>query len=98
MFCLMFCRPQSSNANPNAAAANFLSYIGKRLAFFDEPSSNEGTKRIDIRRLKDLSSGDSRIRGRMLHSNDVVEASWQALIVIACNDILTCLVHFGSWH
>ncbi|PNH02121.1 putative helicase [Tetrabaena socialis] len=72
----------------NAAAANFLSYIGKRLAFFDEPSSSDGalSKRLDIRRLKDLTSGDSRIRGRMLHSNDIVDARWEALIVIACNE------------
>jgi hypothetical protein len=61
-------------------------FVDKRLAFFDEPSKDDGTKRLDIRRIKDLSSGDARIRGRALQANVVQDACWRALIVIACNE------------
>jgi hypothetical protein len=69
--------------NPNGHAANFLSYADKRLAFFDEPEPN---MRLDMRKLKDLSSGDARIRGRGFHEGQVVDLTWQCLIVIACNE------------
>ena len=77
---------ESSSNNANGAAANFLAYSGKKLAFFDEPSADEGYKRLDMRRLKDLSSGDAHIRGRYLMSNDVLEVPWRALLAIACNE------------
>jgi phage/plasmid-associated DNA primase len=60
---------EETHACPCGANANFLAYIGKRIAFFDEPS-----KRLDLLRIKDLTSGDACITGRRLHSNDVVEA------------------------
>jgi phage/plasmid-associated DNA primase len=74
---------ESGHVNPNGAAANLLAFIDKRLTFFDEPDAG---KRLDIRRLKDLTSGDSRIRGRGLQSGVMQEACWRALIVIACNE------------
>ena len=62
-------------ANPNGASANLLSYVGKLIAYFDEPScgSGPGAKRLDVRRIKDLVSGDSRIRGRNLQSSNIIE-------------------------
>ena len=77
---------QCGFANPNGAAANFLSYSGKRLAFFDEPDKDSPQRPFDVRRIKDLTSGDAYIRGRWLNKNDVLEAKWEALIVIACNE------------
>ena len=77
---------ESGFANANGASANFLSYAGKRLAFFDEPDDAESRKRLDIRRIKDLTSGDSRIRGRLMHDNEMREYKWEPLIVIACNE------------
>ena len=77
---------ETSNVNPNGAAANLLAFIDKRLAFFDEPNKDDGHHRMDIRKIKDLCSGDARIRGRALQANTVQEARWQALIVIACNE------------
>jgi hypothetical protein len=58
----------SSNAH-NGHAANLLSYRGKRLAFFDEPESGQ---KLDMSKIKDLSSGDARIRGRGFQSAEVV--------------------------
>ena len=77
---------ESSGTNPNGAAANLLDYAHKRLAFFDEPSGADSRKRLDIRRIKDLVSGDARIRGRYLRANEMQEHVWCALIVIACNE------------
>ena len=77
---------ESGYANANGASANFLSYAGKRIAFFDEPDDAESRKRLDIRRIKDLTSGDSRIRGRLMHDNEMREFKWEPLIVIACNE------------
>jgi phage/plasmid-associated DNA primase len=74
---------ESAFANPNGASANLLAYCNKRLAFFDEP---DGEKRLDLRRIKDLVSGQGRIRGRQLHSSDILDAPWESLIVIACNE------------
>jgi phage/plasmid-associated DNA primase len=76
---------ESTMVNSNGAAANFLSYIGKRLAFFDEPPASS-SQRLDGKKLKDLTSGDARIRGRNLHESEVIEAPFEALIVIACNE------------
>lgn len=75
-----------SFANPNAPAANFLAYEGKRIAFFDEPCKNGPMKRLDIRRIKDLTSGDAYIRGRTLNDPTMQEWEWQSLLVIACNE------------
>ena len=70
------------NAQPEGHSATTLSFAGKRLAFFDEPDAD---KKLDARKIKDLTSGDARIRGRVFNSAEVVDLEWAALIVIACN-------------
>ena len=72
----------SHNAQPEGHSATTLSFAGKRLAFFDEPDAD---KKLDTRKIKDLTSGDARIRGRVFNSAEVVDFAWSALIVIACN-------------
>jgi hypothetical protein len=69
--------------NPNGHSANLLAFVNTRLAFFDEPEPNN---RLDMRKLKDLSSGDARIRGRNFQDATVVNETWTSLIVIACNE------------
>lgn len=69
--------------DPNQHAANLLAYKGSRLAFFDEPDKDA---RMDIRRIKDLSSGASRQSGRACGGKEVEEFTWKALIVLACNE------------
>jgi hypothetical protein len=39
-----------------------------------------------MRKIKDLSLGDARIRGRGFSSAEMVDAEWTSLIVIACNE------------
>lgn len=73
----------SSQSNPNGHAANLLAYRGKRLAFFDEPDKSA---KLDVRRIKDLSSGKSRQSGRECGGSAVESFVWQALIVLACNE------------
>ena len=77
-----FLKANTSN-DPNQHAANLLAYKGARLAFFDEPDKNA---KLDIRRIKDLSSGASRQSGRACGGKEVVEFAWKALIVMACNE------------
>lgn len=77
-----FIYEDSGNA-PNGHAANFLAYAGKRLAFFDEP---EPKMRLAMRKIKELASGDARIRGREISSANVVDCPWSTFIVIACNE------------
>ena len=72
----------SANAQPEGHSANLLSFAGKRLAFYDEPDSD---KKLDARKIKDLSSGDARIRGREINAGRIANDVWEALIVIACN-------------
>jgi hypothetical protein len=69
--------------NPNGHSANLLAFVNTRLAFFDEPEPNN---RLDMRKLKDLSSGDARIRGRNFQDAKVVNEVWRSLIVIASNE------------
>jgi hypothetical protein len=73
----------SSQSNPNGHAANLLGYRGKRLAFFDEPDKSA---KLDVRRIKDLSSGKSRQSGRECGGSSVESFTWRALIVLACNE------------
>lgn len=74
---------RDAHPNPNSAAANLLATRGKRMARFDELDKH---MRIDLGRIKDLSSGASVQRGRSLRSNTVQEFEWTALVVIACNE------------
>ncbi|PNH01530.1 putative helicase [Tetrabaena socialis] len=73
----------STSNDPNQHAANLLAYKGARLAFFDEPDKDA---KLDIRRIKDLSSGASRQSGRACGGKEVEEFTWKALIVLACNE------------
>lgn len=73
---------QATHHDPNAHSANLLACKGARLAFFDEP----GGEKIDLPRLKDLTSGESRQSGRACGSGAVERFKWRAFIVIACNE------------
>ncbi len=79
---------ESTSTSSSGSNPNFLAYAGKRLAFFDEPSASAGhsTRRLDLTRIKDLTSGTSRIRGRYNHANTMEEERFTCLIVIACNE------------
>jgi phage/plasmid-associated DNA primase len=74
---------EDSSNSANGHAANLLAYAGKRLAFFDEPEPN---RRFAMRKIKELASGDARIRGREFGSAGVVDLPWQTFMVIACNE------------
>jgi phage/plasmid-associated DNA primase len=79
---------ESSSTSSSSSNPNFLAYAGKKLAFFDEPSSNEGhsQKRLDLMKIKDLTSGAAQIRGRMNHANVMEESPFNCLIVLSCNE------------
>jgi phage/plasmid-associated DNA primase len=64
---------QSSHADAKSQDSNLLSYHGARLAYFDEPDTD---RKLDVRRLKDLTSGDSRQSARGCHQGDVQSFQW----------------------
>ena len=46
----------SSQTSNSSASPNLLEYVGRRLACFDEPSSDGGHKRMDLQKIKELTS------------------------------------------
>jgi len=69
--------------NCNGPSDAFLEYKGKRLAYFDETSADQ---KIDMGKLKELTSGCAAIVGRNSHARHVQEHPWTALIAITCNE------------
>lgn len=76
-----FILQQTAN-DQNAHGGNTIPYCGKRLAFFDELAS---TMRIDMSKLKELTSGRCKVTARVIRESQMVEFVWEALIVLACN-------------
>lgn len=72
----------SSHNDPNGHSANDLSYVGKRLAAFDE---TDATKKLDVRKIKALVNEFGVINGREAHKNKVRSHRWTAFVIIACN-------------
>jgi phage/plasmid-associated DNA primase len=77
---------ESSQTSNSSACPNLLEYIGKKIACFDEPSSDGGHKRMDLQKIKELTSGEAFITARANYGNAMVQEDWQCLIVIACNE------------
>jgi hypothetical protein len=77
---------ESSHTSNSSACPNMLEYVGKKLACFDEPSSDGGHKRMDLQKIKELTSGEAFITARANYGNAMLQADWECLIVIACNE------------
>ena len=76
----LYKQDHAQHAAPNA---KLLAFKGKRLACFDGPVN---LQLLDISKIKDLTSGDARIRGRAPHSNVVIDAPWRALMIMCSNE------------
>ena len=76
---------QSTSSTNTGSNPNLMEYFGKKLAFFDEPSANNYAKRLDLERIKDLTSGVALVSARANYSNTMDSERFSALIVIACN-------------
>jgi hypothetical protein len=77
-----FLYASTTEAGANSHAANDLSYMGKRLALFDE---TDATRKLDIGKIKRLSGGAPTMGARNAKADHVTEFRWTAFMVIACN-------------
>ncbi len=73
----------ATSVDPKGHNSNLLAYKGARLAFWDEPDPD---MKLDVRRFKDLTSGQSRQSGRQCGAPTVEEFTWEALMVLAANE------------
>jgi hypothetical protein len=78
-----FLYASSYEGGANAHAANELSYMGKRLAQFDE---TDKVKSLDISKIKRLTGGAPTVGMRGAGADTVTEFRWTAFILIACNE------------
>ena len=78
-----FLYASTASESANSHAANDLSYIGKRIAVFDETDSS---RKLDISKVKRLTGGQADMAFRGANAAAVSDVKWTAFIMIACNE------------
>ena len=77
----LYASPMGESANGHAS--NDLSYIGKRLAVFDETDPD---RKLDMGKVKRLTGGCPQLALRAANSATVSRVRWTAFLLIACNE------------